>query len=117
MRSERVPRNKRLAQQAQRSTCVLLTAVAVRADLVCTHLSRTAEPLAVDEKVLATCSDMHRDPRALAALHCSRTSPRDVSSAAVIASSPLQCTQTTSRGWSWKRGGMCYPTYSADSLF
>lgn len=69
---------ERLAQQAQRQCDTR------------TYLSRTAEPLVVDEKEVATCSDMHRDPRALAALHCSRTSPRDVSSAAVIASSPLQ---------------------------
>lgn len=39
------------------------------------HLSTTAELFGAAEKPLATSSDMHKDVRALAALHCSRTSP------------------------------------------
>lgn len=55
--------------------------MAVLAEIVRSHkfkrsyLSITAELFGAAEKFLATSSDMHRDASALAALHCSLTSP------------------------------------------
>lgn len=54
------------------------------------HLLTTAELFGATEKPLATSSDMHRDARALAALHCSLTSPRAVRRVFLTDSSPLR---------------------------
>lgn len=54
------------------------------------HLSTTAELAGRVEKARATSSDMHKEAKALAALHLSLTSPCTVRSAFVIDSSPLR---------------------------
>lgn len=49
----------------------------------------TAVLLALEMKRLATSAELHKEPRALAALHCRRTSSSDEMTIASIDSSPL----------------------------